>query len=75
ILGSASYPMYVLHLPLAQMAHFVARNRVEQFAPLSGILLVIFLLWISLLVEKEYDIPLRRWLTQKFNRPKNRSQP
>lgn len=64
ILGSASYPIYVLHQPMSdwfreQFSHL-------SFAPLNGIFFTLVLILLSLGIEKFYDLPVRRWLTQRF---------
>ena len=65
ILGSASYPLYVLHGPLASIIGFPVKSTVINYAPFSGIFLVIILVPLCLLIEKYYDIPLRNWLSKK----------
>lgn len=64
ILGSASYPIYVLHQPMSdwfrdQLPHL-------PLAPLNGIFFTLLLILLSLGIEKFYDLPVRRWLTQRF---------
>lgn len=65
ILGTASYPIYVLHEPVKNIFQYVLKDRVEVYAPVSGIALVVFLIVLSVLIEKWYDIPLRGWLSNK----------
>lgn len=65
ILGSASYPIYVLHLPTKEIVSIVNTKFVESIAPLSGILLVVGLIFMAVFIEKIYDLPLRRWLANK----------
>ncbi len=67
MLGSASYPIYVLHIPIAGIFLFIFKSNVGSFAPLSGIVLLIFMTWMSLLIEKYYDIPFRKWLSDRFS--------
>ncbi len=70
MLGSASYPIYVLHVPIAGTVAFACRalfgQGVDQFAPLSGIVLASTLVTISIWIEKYYDIPFRKWLSQRI---------
>jgi peptidoglycan/LPS O-acetylase OafA/YrhL len=63
MLGSASYPIYVLHLPVARILFFQFKGAVVAFAPISGFVLLFILITISIWVEKYYDIPLRRWIS------------
>ncbi len=65
ILGKASYPIYVLHVPVSDFFYYVLKDRVEAYAPVFGIALVAFLIVLSVLIEKWYDIPLRGWLSNK----------
>ena len=60
MLGSASYPIYVLHLPVAAILAIPFHAVVEKFVPISGVVLVLVLVALSLAVEKYYDIPIRR---------------
>lgn len=65
-LGSASYPIYVLHKPVSELVFFLFRTSVKEYAPLSGVVLTLTLIAISIGVEKFYDIPLRRWISKKL---------
>ncbi|WP_283744066.1 acyltransferase [Sideroxydans sp. CL21] len=65
ILGTASYPIYVLHEPVKNIFQYVLKDSVEIYAPVSGFALVVFLIVLSVLIEKWYDIPLRSWLSNK----------
>ena len=66
ILGSVSYPMYVLHKPVAQIFYAIVPKLVVTSAPISGGLLVILLVVLSLFLERSYDIPTRAWLKSKL---------
>jgi len=68
VLGAASYPMYVLHVPLGEALNYVAGPVVERFVPLSGIVFVLALVGMALLVERIYDLPIRRWLSKTLLR-------
>lgn len=63
LLGAASYPIYVLHKPIEKIATYLIHGTEGIFAPISGIILVGGLIALSLLVEKHYDIPMRRWIS------------
>jgi peptidoglycan/LPS O-acetylase OafA/YrhL len=65
VLGSARYPIYVLHLPAAKTLFFLWPG-LEAYAPLSGIVFVAALIAISVFIEKIYDVPLRRRLSKRF---------
>ena len=62
-LGSASYPIYVLHFPLGQGIYLRAQNAVVSTAPYSGLAFVVFIMIFSVWFERVYDIPIRRKLT------------
>ena len=67
VLGQASYPIYLLHIPIASLIYsFGFGSYVERFAPVSGILFVILMILLSLIVEKFYDLPLRKYLTKRL---------
>lgn len=66
ILGAASYPIYVLHGSIAQAINFVFKGWIEKTAPLSGLILVGVLIILSVLIEKIYDLPIRRRLSKKL---------
>ena len=73
ILGTASYPIYVLHKPIADIFREIWPIFIHKNAPLSGLLLITFLIFISIIIEKYYDLPLRRLLTNiTFNKNFNR---
>lgn len=67
-LGSASYPIYVLHLPLGLIFASYLEEQDIQIAPISGVVFLALLIPIALTSEKIYDIPVRKWLTKKFTR-------
>lgn len=64
ILGSASYPIYVLHQPMSDW--FREQLPDLPLAPWSGILFTLLMIALSLMIEKFYDLPVRRWLIQRF---------
>jgi peptidoglycan/LPS O-acetylase OafA/YrhL len=65
-LGGASYPMYVLHHPVGQILSLMTHGAERSIAPVSGVLLLVFLIAFSLAIEKVVDLPVRRWLTAKL---------
>ena len=66
ILGSASYPIYLLHVPISGFINLYFNNFIKYSAPFSGVILTLFLIFLSLLIEKYYDIPFRKWLSIKL---------
>jgi peptidoglycan/LPS O-acetylase OafA/YrhL len=65
-LGSASYPIYVFHRPIGALLTRAAGAFVSRYAPLTGVLLVVFLVVFSVWLERRVDIPIRRRLTDRF---------
>lgn len=64
LLGQASYPVYLLHLPISSLFYtFGFSLLIERYAPLSGIFLIIFLIYFSVQLEKIYDLPIRKYLS------------
>jgi peptidoglycan/LPS O-acetylase OafA/YrhL len=65
-LGSASYPIYVFHRPVSALITRAAGAVVSRYAPITGVLLVIFLVLFSVWLERRVDIPVRRRLAERF---------
>ena len=66
ILGSASYPIYLLHVPISGLINLYFNSYIKYSAPFSGIIFTFFLIFLSLMIEKYYDIPFRKWLSIKL---------
>jgi peptidoglycan/LPS O-acetylase OafA/YrhL len=66
VLGEASYPLYVFHIPVGQMLFFVFGNRVPAHAPYSGLALLALLLAVSIgfarRCESQMKAAILRWL-------------
>jgi peptidoglycan/LPS O-acetylase OafA/YrhL len=68
--GFVSYPIYVLHEPLAHILEVITAKRMVQYAPISGIVMVVILVVLALVVDRKVDRPIRGWLTARaFGRP------
>ena len=69
ILGIISYPIYLLHTlfgaGIKNVLSLLSIN-VEQFEPISGILLVSVLIFVSLLLDRVYDSRIRSYFLQKI---------
>ncbi|RYG00956.1 MAG: acyltransferase [Chitinophagaceae bacterium] len=65
IMGSVSYPIYVFHIPLANMLTSVASYSIKKHSPISGFVFFAALIILSLVVEKIYDIPLRKYFSRR----------
>jgi peptidoglycan/LPS O-acetylase OafA/YrhL len=70
LLGSASYPIYVLHKPLGDLTHLVFNGRVDlaSMAPWAGAVFVVVLVALTVWLERVYDLPVRRMLTKRMRR-------
>lgn len=67
-LGDVSYPLYIIHFPLAYIYYaWVTTNSVpvERGLPM-GLLILVISIALSYAVLKLYDVPLRKWLAKKF---------
>lgn len=64
VLGTASYPLYVLHFPVSQMLVRWTDIAASRWAPMSGLTLIFGLIVASIWLENYYDIPARRWLSK-----------
>lgn len=65
LLGTVSYPLYILHVPVFEFARFLLRadgSTPSAFAPELGLLLLSGLLFVSWALAQWYDDPIReRW--------------
>ncbi|WP_459871727.1 acyltransferase family protein [Endothiovibrio diazotrophicus] len=65
-LGSASYPVYVLHEPLGQLVLIATDGYAATFAPYSGWIFLILLAPLASLLERRVDEPARKWFARTF---------
>lgn len=65
-LGAASYPMYLLHSPLNQLLVTTFGDSISAYAPLPGIAFLSGLIGFSIILERRFDIPLRRHIRLKL---------
>ena len=63
-LGAASYPLYVLHKPVGKLIETFSYGSVEDLAPYSGLLFLLFLVPLAALLEKKIDEPVRKRITR-----------
>ncbi|MFT2612703.1 hypothetical protein, partial [Escherichia coli] len=65
-LGVVSYPVYIIHSPLAEnIRHLfpsVTGRGVESYAPLGGVIILVFLILLAWLLHHFYDEPVRNAL-------------
>ena len=66
ILGSASYPLYVMHQQVGNIVQFLTGGIVKDGAPWSGIVFTIAMIALSASLERFFDVPVRRWLRKRF---------
>ncbi len=72
-LGDISYPLYITHFPVLYVYYaWVINNKVtlDQAWPV-GVGILISSILVAWLLLKYYDIPVRKWLTQKYMNPKH----
>jgi peptidoglycan/LPS O-acetylase OafA/YrhL len=62
VLGESSYCVYLLHWPALDFFILANRRLHLQRSVVSGIALMVFVLLLSILVNRAYDRPVRRWL-------------
>ncbi len=65
-LGSASYPIYVLHEPFGTLFTRLTDGATVTYASTSGWILLAFLVVICSLLEKKIDEPVRKWLARRL---------
>lgn len=67
LLGAASYPVYVLHKPLGDLVKLgFDTAAIKSAAPWAGLLFVVLLTATAIVLERIYDLPVRRFLTGKL---------
>ncbi len=66
--GLISYAIYVLHAPASYLAgnvhHLLFRTDIGSAAPWSGIAFLVVLLLACFIVDRYYDLPVRRYLSR-----------
>jgi peptidoglycan/LPS O-acetylase OafA/YrhL len=66
LLGTISYPMYVIHMPIVLWVSAIFPRVVgvglASLAPWSGLALIGVIALVSFLLDRTYDQPVRRWL-------------
>ncbi len=67
-LGDISYPVYIIHYPFIYIftAWVVDKNKTFAEAWPVGLLLLTGVVLLAYIFLKLYDIPVRKWLTQKY---------
>ena len=73
-LGSASYPVYVLHEPVGRLFSTISPETIKAHVPLSGIIFVIFIVIFGFWIEKRIDVPLRRKMMKFALKPRSVAQ-
>jgi peptidoglycan/LPS O-acetylase OafA/YrhL len=71
VLGDMSYPIYVLHEGLMPPIPHTAVALSEQhphLVPLGGLIVIALVGFASWAISKKFELPLRRKLTERFNR-------
>lgn len=66
ILGALSYPLYVIHAPVADWLRVYADKLIVASAPWGGLLIVAGLASLAYLLEEQIDLPLRKALQKRL---------
>jgi len=67
LLGAASYPVYVLHKPSGDLVHLLFSGAaLNAAAPWAGLLFAALLTAAVILLERVYDLPVRRFLSRRL---------
>lgn len=66
VMAGASYPLYLLHLPVARLLEGVIADPLSDRAPLAGVLLTLIMVVLSIAVQRYFDEPVRRYLSVKL---------
>lgn len=73
LMAGASYPLYLLHLPVATALEGVIAEPLAGHTPLAGLLLTLILVVLSVAVQRYFDEPVRRYLSVWFGVSKRRA--
>jgi peptidoglycan/LPS O-acetylase OafA/YrhL len=72
-LGTASYAIYVLHVPMERFFErawtHIAKHEANLDAPWPGILFVSLVILVALVVDSIYDLPVRAYLRERLLNP------
>lgn len=72
VLGTVSYPFYVLHVPMLLMLErgylHLTGLRLDTHEPFAGIAFLLALTLVSLALDRAFDAPLRKRATAALNR-------
>ncbi len=67
LLGVASYPVYLFHLPVAHLlSKLLPAGADVRFAPFSGMVLLALLVVFAVVADRIYDRPVREWLRTRL---------
>lgn len=70
-LGAASYPVYVMHVPLLilfeRYTHQAGLTQSARLGPLLAPAFLIGIFALAIVLDRWYDQPLRRWLMNRFD--------
>jgi peptidoglycan/LPS O-acetylase OafA/YrhL len=72
--GSASYPMYVLQVPMEYFIKFISRGEIERHSPISGIVFLAALMLFSVWIERKVDIPFRKLIYDRLTKKKDTTE-
>jgi peptidoglycan/LPS O-acetylase OafA/YrhL len=72
-LGDVSYPVYIIHYPVAYVFYaWVVNNQIPiEKGVWAGLGIMILTIALAYLLLKAYDEPVRKWLSKKFMRSTN----
>lgn len=65
-LGAASFPLYVLHEQIGLIVQYLTGHLVTRTAPWSGFVFLSLLVVFCVVLERRFDLPVRRWLRTKL---------
>jgi peptidoglycan/LPS O-acetylase OafA/YrhL len=65
-MGGASYALYAIHEPLANISEFLAETNPEIPYRVWSLPFFVAAMALAFALDRMFDVPFRRWLTQKF---------
>jgi peptidoglycan/LPS O-acetylase OafA/YrhL len=67
-MGGASYALYAIHMPFAEITEYLAEANPQIPYRAWGLLFMVLSIGLAFALDRLFDVPFRRWLTRKVFR-------
>ncbi len=65
MVGFASYPIYILHIPLVHMLDIITAHHLGHLGMAGCVGTLVVIVGVAMLVDRQLDRPFRNWLTSR----------